>query len=245
MSYVSFISDERFKEVVNELLTIGNAAKIKATEKFDRNVIDPFSMLMEMASFDMSFDEWVKSEKSRQVQKTLSNDIGLLHQKILGSVKGWKDLKTGKVVDLVNHDLQIIAEVKNKHNTVKGSDKVGIYEELESLIMPKTSIYKGFKAYYVEIIPSTANGYEKPFTPSDKKTGTKCDPNPNIIQIDGLRFYKIVTGIDDALEQVFNALPQVIKDCRASATMSGIDEAKQFFKTAYVPKPPKSSRRKN
>lgn len=245
MPYVSFISDERFKEIVNELLAIGDAAKVKATEEFDRNVIDPFSMLMEMASFDMNFEEWVKSEKSRQVQKSLSNDIGLLHQKILGSVKGWKDLKTGNVVDLVNDDSQIIAEVKNKHNTVKGSDKVGTYKELESLIMPKTSIYKGFKAYYVEIIPSTANGYEKPFTPSDKKTGTKCDPNPNIIQIDGLRFYKLVTGIDDALEQVFNALPQVIKDCRASATMGGIDEAKQFFKSAYVRKPSRSSRRKS
>lgn len=243
MSYVSFITDERFKEIVNELLAIGDAAKVKATEEFDRNVIDPFSMLMEMASFDMNFEDWVKSEQSRQVQKSLSNDIGLLHQKILGSVSGWKDLKTGNVVDLVNADLEIIAEVKNKHNTVKGSDKVGTYKELESLIMPKTSIYKDFKAYYVEIIPSTAKGYEKPFTPSDKKTGTQCEPNPSIIQIDGLRFYKLVTGVDDALEQVFNALPTVIKDCRKSASMNGIEEAVQFFKSAYVPKPPKTSRR--
>lgn len=244
MAYVSFISDERFKEIVNELLAIGDAAKIKATEEFDRNVIDPFSMLMEMACFNMNFEDWVESEKARQVQKSLSNDIGLLHQKILGSVDGWKDLKTGNVVDLVNTDLKIIAEVKNKHNTVKGSDKVGTYKELESLIMPKTSIYKDFTAYYVEIIPSTAKGYEKPFTPSDKKTGTKCDPNPNIIQIDGLRFYKLVTGKDDALEQVFNALPAVIKDCRKSAAMNGIEEAKQFFKSAYVPKP-RTSRRKS
>jgi hypothetical protein len=244
MAYVSFISDERFKEIVNELLAIGDAAKVKASEEFDRNVIDPFSMLMEMASFDMNFEDWIKSEKARQVQKSLSNDIGLLHQKILGSVDGWKDLKTGNVVDLVNSDLKIIAEIKNKHNTVKGSDKVGTYKELESLIMPKTSIYKDFTAYYVEIIPSTANGYEKPFTPSDKKTGTKCDPNPNIIQIDGLRFYKLVTGKDDALEQVFNALPAVIRDCKKSASMNGIEEAKQFFKSAYVPKP-KTSHRKS
>lgn len=237
MSYVSFISDHRFKEIVSELLAIGDVAKIKATKEFDRNVIDPFSMLMEMASFDMNFEEWVKSEKSRQVQKSLSNDIGLLHQKILGSVGGWQDLKKGNVVDLVNTDLQIIAEIKNKHNTVKGSDKVGTYKELESLIMPKTSIYKGYKAYYVEIIPSTANGYEKVFTPSDKKTGTKCDPNSNIIQIDGLRFYKLVTGVDDALEQIFNALPNVIKDCKSTTIMGGIDEAKKFFNTAYVPKP--------
>jgi hypothetical protein len=215
MSYVSFITDERFREIVNDLLLIGEKAKIKAKQKFDRNVIDPFSMLIEMASFRMNSDQWVKSEENRQVQKSLSNDIGILHQKILGSVDGWQDLQTGNVVDLVNQDLKIIAEIKNKHNTLKGSDKFGTYKELEGLIMPKTSIYKDFKAYYVEIVPSTASGYEKPFTPSDKKTGTKCDANPNIIQIDGLRFYKLVTGVDDALEQLFNALPQVIKDYTA------------------------------
>ncbi len=245
MSYVSFIKDERFKEIVSELLAIGDNAKIKANKEFDRNVIDPFSMIIEMASFDMNFDDWVKSEKSRQVQKSLNADIGLLHQKILGSIKGWTDLKTGNVIDLVNTDLKIIAEIKNKHNTVKGSDKVGIYKELESLIMPKTSIYKDYKAYYVEIIPSSAKGYEKPFTPSDKKTGSKCDINPNIIQIDGLRFYKLVTGIDDALEKIFNALPAVIKDCRKSASMDGVEEAIKFFKSAYVPKPPKTSPHKS
>lgn len=63
MAYVSFISDERFKEIVNELLAIGDAAKIKATEEFDRNVIDPFSMLMEMACFNMNFEDWVESER--------------------------------------------------------------------------------------------------------------------------------------------------------------------------------------
>lgn len=244
MSYVSFITDERFREIVNDLLLIGEKAKIKAKQKFDRNVIDPFSMLIEMASFRMNSDQWVKSEENRQVQKSLSNDIGILHQKILGSVDGWQDLQTGNVVDLVNQDLKIIAEIKNKHNTLKGSDKFGTYKELEGLIMPKTSIYKDFKAYYVEIVPSTASGYEKPFTPSDKKTGTKCDVNPNIIQIDGLRFYKLVTGVDDALEQLFNALPQVIKDCKSAINMSGLDEARRFFKAAYVAKEPKTARRK-
>jgi hypothetical protein len=244
MPYVSFITDERFREIVNALLLIGEAAKIKAKQKLGRNVIDPFSMLIEMASFDLNSEQWVKSEENRQIQKSLSNDIGLLHQKILGSVPGWKDLQTGNVIDLVSHDMKIIAEIKNKHNTLKGSDKIGTYKELESLVMPKTSIYKGFKAYYVEIVPSTSNGYEKSFTPSDKKTGTPCDPNPNIIQIDGLRFYKLVTGVDDALEQVFNALPKVIKDCRSTVNMIGIDEAKRFFKLAYAAKEPKISHHK-
>ncbi|QWD81602.1 Eco47II family restriction endonuclease [Polynucleobacter sp. MWH-S4W17] len=245
MPYVSFITDARFKKIISEILAIGDTAQIKANEEFERNVIDPFSMLMEMACFDMDFDNWLKSEKSRQIQKTLSNDIGMLHQKILGSVKGWKDLKVGGGIDLANPKRKIIAEIKNKHNTVTGGKRVNNYQELDKLVMPKASHYKGYTAYFVEIIPSTAQGYEKPFTPSDKERGIRCEANPKIIQIDGNRFYKLVTGVDDALEQVFKAIPKVIKDCRAAISMSGVEEADQFFKSAYVPKPPKTSRRKN
>lgn len=244
MPYVSFIKDERFREIINELLAIGDIASIRANEDFERNVIDPFSMLLEMACFNMDFHDWIRSEKNRQIQKTLSNDIGMFHQKILGSVKGWDDLKVGGGVDLVNEEKKIIAEIKNKHNTVTGGKRVNNYQELYELIMPKASTYKNFKAYFVEIIPSTPNGYEKPFTPSDKKSGIRCAVNPNIIQIDGKRFYRLVTGVDDALEQVFKAIPKVIKDCRSQIKMTGAIEAAEYFKAAYDPKPPIPSRHK-
>jgi hypothetical protein len=236
MPYVSFLDDEKFKKIINQSLVTGDKALISANDDFERNVIDPFSMMMEMACFDMDFDSWLKSEKARQSQKSLSNSIGELHQKILGAVDGWLDLKVGGGVDLANHDKRIIAEVKNKHNTVTGGKRVDNYKELDKLVMPKASIYKGYTAYFVEIIPSSPNGYEKPFTPSDKQKGIKCEPNPKIIQIDGKRFYSLVTGVDDALEQVFNAIPKVIKDCRSNITMNGAGQAAKFFKLAYSPK---------
>lgn len=236
MSYVSFLDDEKFKQIINQSLITGDVAVISANNDFERNVIDPFSMLMEMACFDMDFSSWLKSEKARQSQKSLSNNIGELHQKILGSVDGWQDLKVGGGIDVANHDKKIIAEIKNKHNTVKGSNKVDNYKELDELIMPKASIYKGYTAYFVEIIPSKPAGYEKPFTPSDKKKGIKCEVNPKIIQIDGKRFYALVTGVNDALEQVFDAIPKVIKDCRSNVSMNGAEQATKFFKSAYFPK---------
>jgi hypothetical protein len=42
-------------------------------------------MMIEMASFDIDSNTWMISEKSRQAQKSLSNHVGLLHQKILGN----------------------------------------------------------------------------------------------------------------------------------------------------------------
>ena len=84
MPYVSFIDDTRFKSLVTNTLARGHEAKNKAISKFNSNVIDPFSILWEMSSFDSNFDTWYVSELSRQAQKTLSNHIGMFHQNFLG-----------------------------------------------------------------------------------------------------------------------------------------------------------------
>jgi hypothetical protein len=237
MPYVSFISDAQFRQNVTSLLQVGEAALKMAEAKFHRNVIDPFSMLIEMACFDLTVEKWRIAEKQRQSQKSLSNEIGKFHQKMLGCVTGWQNLEPGNIVDLVNPDLKIIAEVKNKHNTVKGSDKCGIFKSLESLVMPKASQYKGYHAYFVELIPNKSKRYNKPFQPSDNKQGTRCEANPLISQIDGASFYALITGVDNALEQVFEALPQVIKDCKHSFGISDRDLAQvnAFFKAAFSP----------
>lgn len=150
---------------------------------------------------------------------------------------------TGNIVDLVNEDLKIVAEVKNKHNTTKGSDKVAIYKELDDLVMPKASLYKDYTAYFVEIIPKKPERYIDFFTPSDRKKGARCEANPKIKMIDGASFYAMVTGQDDALEKIFKTLPVVIKDClKTSAGAMQTSIAEDFFRLAFLEKP-KSSRR--
>lgn len=242
MSYVSFITDEKYLKIVGEILAIGMDAKAKAESDFNRNVIDPFAMMIEMASFDIDSNTWMVSEKSRQAQKSLSNHVGLLHQKILGNVDGWRDMGTGNIVDLVNDERKIVAEVKNKHNTTKGSDKVAIYKELDDLVMPKASNYKDYTAYFVEIIPKKPIRYEECFTPSDRKKGTRCEANPKIKQTDGASFYTLVTGEEDALEQIFKTLPAVIKDSLKASSTIDSKGAEEFFKVAFVEKPSKPRR---
>jgi hypothetical protein len=244
MPYVKFIKDDDFKKIIGEILVIAAESKKKAETEFNRNVIDPFSVLIEIGGFDIDFDTWVISEKTRQAQKSLSNHVGLLHQKLLGCIDGWTDLGVGQLIDVVNPKEKIIAEIKNKHNTIKGADRIGLYKELDNLVMMKGHQYKDFTAYYVEIVPKKADRYNICFTPSDKSKGTKCPPNEKVRQIDGASFYALVTGIDNALEQIFEALPLVIKDCKTDAKMAGAEKATEFFKSAYVPKPPKISRHK-
>ncbi|WP_425360261.1 MULTISPECIES: Eco47II family restriction endonuclease [unclassified Candidatus Tisiphia] len=195
MSYLSFIDDVTLEKVVKFVLDKGRAAMIKAEKKFDRNVVDPFSIIFEMASFKINSSEWLKSEKSRQSQKTLSNHLGDFHQQILGAFDGWESLSSGQMVDIVNHDKKIIGEVKNKHNTLKGSDKASMYYKLENLVMQKGHMYKGYTAYYIEIIPKKPKRYNIEFVPSNASTGVICPRNRLTRQIDGDSFYSQFRGI--------------------------------------------------
>lgn len=234
MPYLNWIDDKALESAVNTLLVSAKKAQQKAVKKFGKNVIDPFGALFEMAGFEIDYETWFKSETARQAQKTLQNTVGEFHQIILGSVKDWQNLKTGNVMDLLSHKHKILAEVKNKHNTVKGSNLSDLYKSLESEVMPKSSKYRGYTAYYVTIIPKKPERFNKPFAPSDKQTGTKLSVNEKIRIIDGASFYDIVTGEKNALENLFEVLPDVIfKNSNGKYNVKEKKNLKTFFSLAF------------
>ena len=232
MAKLNWISDEELIKSVTGLLSVARGAKTKAEKKFGKNVIDPFSAIFEMAGFEMSFTEWIESEKERQAQKTLQNFVGEFHQTLLGFCDGWSNMGKGKIIDLHSDEKKIVAEVKNKFNTISGGKLADLYWSLESAVMNKTSIYKGFTSYYVSIIPKEPNRFNKLFTPSDKEKGQKCPNNELIRHIDGASFYSLVTGENDALEKLFDALPVVISEITGRNIIDNRD-VKRLFKLAY------------
>lgn len=240
MPYLSFISDENLEKEVDTILSTATVALDKATNEFESNVIDPFSIAFEMAGFNiMEVAAWEKGERSRQAQKTLCNAFGNFHQNILGHVSGWENLGIGKSVDLACGDRKIVAEIKNKYSTVTGGKLSDLYVHLEGLVMPIVSKYKGYTSYYVETIPrpkrSKPQNYDVPFTPSDKAKNTKKPTNELIRQIDGQSFYALVTGVPDALEQLYDALPTVIGNTSPySFSPEQLVIMKAYFKKAFV-----------
>lgn len=229
MSYLSWISDRDVEREVSTILKKAVEAKKKAESNLERNVIDPFSVMFEMAGFDIpTVDMWKVSEKARQSQKSLANAFGTFHQGILGSASGWVNFGTGGVVDVGCHSRKIIAEVKNKHSTVKGSDQYTVYESLESLVMPKSSKYHNYTSYYVEVIPKPKSRmpqkYNEEFTPSVKETGTNKPANTLIRRIDGSSFYELVTGDSNALRDLYLVLPEVIKKVSKKRKPDGTEE---------------------
>lgn len=234
MPYLNWISDEKLTNAVTHLLTKAAKAEEKVKKEFGKNVIDPFSALFVMSGFNLDYDTWYKTESTRQAQKTLQNHIGEFHQIILGSVDGWENMKTGNIVDLVSKDKKIIAEVKNKYNTISGGKLADLYYSLDSLVMPKNSIYKDFEAYYVAIIPKKKNRYNSEFTPPDKNKGTKCPQNSLVREIDGANFYDLVTEEKNALSNLYKVLPNVIEDCSKRVfTPKDLTHLNVFFDLAF------------
>lgn len=234
MAYLNWISNEELSKATKNLLNKAVDIKSKAEKNMNKNVIDPFSCLFQIGGFDLGYDEWLTGEITRQSQKSLQNHVGDFHQNILGAIQGWENKKTGSVIDLVNADRKIIAEVKNKHNTVKGSDLVGVYDTLADAVNSKMSVYKDFHAYYVTIIPPKAHRFDRPFTPSDNKKGQRREAIDKVRAIDGASFYDLVTGDPNALRDLYSVLPAVISDLTGRAFDNGdIDALMVLFNGAY------------
>jgi len=234
MPYLNWISDSDLEREISQLLSIAKDAQKAAVEEFGKNVIDPFAAIFEMSGFEVDYDTWLKSETTRQAQKTLQNHIGDFHQNILGYSNGWKNMKVGNVIDLVSEENKTIAEIKNKYNTISGGKLSELYYSLDKLVSPKSSIYKSYTAYYVAVIPQKGKRYNRLFTPSDKEKGAKCPQNEHIREIDGASFYSLVTGSENALENLFDVLPEVIKVCsEGKYHIDDKSKLKDFFNLAY------------
>ncbi len=236
MAFLNYISDEDFLTHVKKVLDVGMAKQQLANKTFYKNVIDPFGPIFEAAVNDISIEDWKKFEKSRQAQKTLQNAIGDFHNDILGSVEGWSKLEKGNEIDLIKDDLSIIAEVKNKYNTVSGGKLVDHYNEFDNLVNNKSSKYSGATAYFVQIIPKRAEPMDRCFTPSDKAKGNRKPEDERIREIDGRSFYELVTGEADALDQLHKQIPAAIvqfKNQNHVYSDADLLELGDFFNRAY------------
>jgi hypothetical protein len=208
--WLPFLSNDALCTILEELKSAADLARAKAEKSISRNVVDPFTALFQIQLLSIPAQEWPAVEKRRQIEKSLQNHIGDFHQKLLGAFPGWSDKRVGSVVDLVSEQHHVIAEIKNKHNTLKASDQAGLYDKLSGLVRKKGQQHYGFTAYYVEIIPKRPERYNIPFTPPDNTTGTRKPEDQLIRKIDGASFYAMVTGHDNALKLIYQAIPKAL-----------------------------------
>lgn len=203
---MSVFNRDKVKEVLKPIVKSTYEAQNKERD-LHSNTLDCFSAVIDATVAGKTLEEWQETEKQRQSQKTLQNKIGDLHQKVLGTLDGIEDLGTGGIVDLVSDEHKFVAEVKNKWNTTKGNHKKSIYDDLKSVLEQDGK--EGYTGYYVEMLPKNGQAYDKAFTPSDNTSGTSRENSENIRVIDGKTFYTMVTGDENAFEELYLMIPEL------------------------------------
>jgi hypothetical protein len=176
-------------DLVIELLS--KLSRFESVNDFDSNVVDPFAAAIEAAVFGHENEsEWRISELHRQKQKSLMNQIGNLQQAIIGRLPGWKSFDAGlDMPDVVGSrgGQKIIAEVKNKYNTMNSNSAAETYDKLVDFL--SRDEFKGYIGVVVQIVGPLPRGVHwKPFAP-----GKKREERNDLIVMGGRPFYAIAT----------------------------------------------------
>lgn len=204
---LKFISNDDLYRFTTKMVKIVQGAKERVATDPYKSVIDPFSALVDAAVQGVSLEEWMEQEKSRQIQKSLQNSVGEFHQNVIGAMPGWENAGIGGNFDVINRKKGIIAEIKNKYNTLNSGGLINLYNTLASHL--DYGDKKGYTAYYVAVITKTRTPFDKPFVPS--KRGTPMAHREDVRAIDGRTFYDIASGEDGALRKLYDALPEVLE----------------------------------
>lgn len=215
--YVDFISNVDFENAVkNVVLKYEKLKKELTTKEFFKNQVDPIKFLFDQKVFNQSDETKIEAEVARKLDKSVTNYIGEFHEELLGKIKGYTKYDIGYGYDIKADDDSLYADIKNKHNTVKGSNLKDLYKDLESYI--KNSTNPNAKGYWVQII-SSGNSFCKNW-----KIPSQNLSNPNIYKVSGDKFYEILTGNPNAFYEICTALPKVVDKVTSSLNMSELSK---------------------
>lgn len=193
---LNFISDDdifhHVKDTVELYRTYINL------KEFNKNIIDPIKLTFDAKVYGRSIEEIVEAECIRQIDKTNTNHIGYFHQNLFRYAgNGWKVPEIG--FDVVNDDLHIYAELKNKHNTMNSRAADSVYRHMQNKILHDDKA----TCMLVEVI-ATQSRNEKWFY--DNLSHEKI----RRVSID--KFYGIVFGDDEAFFKLCKTLPRILDD---------------------------------
>ncbi len=148
----------------------------------------------------------IKNEINRQIDKSINNSIGIFHEEILGGINGYEkgDLSG---YDIKASDNTLFADIKNKHNTMNSSSAESLFQKLTHY----ADTHKKAKCYWVQILAK--NSFNKKWF---GEINGKEYSHSRVYKISGDQFYRLLTGNDNALFDLYSALPQAIDDFLAS-----------------------------
>jgi hypothetical protein len=205
--YVNFISDKHFLYCVWNLHKAYVKAKSNLSKQsFYSNKIDTFKLTFDAAFNKIEEEKLIQLEILRQVDKSINNSIGTFHEQILGGIKG-VELGFLSGYDIKQEDNSLFADIKNKHNTMNSSAAEALFQKLARYANDN----KNAKCYWVQLLAKSS------FCQlwSGEINGKEYN-HSRVYKISGDQFYALLTGQNDAMFQLYKALPNVIQDYLAT-----------------------------
>lgn len=201
--YVNYISDEHLLGCIENLHKAYLKAKNNISKKsFYANKVDTIKLTFDAKFNGITEDDLIQSEILRQIDKSINNSIGTFHEQILGGISGYEVGKQSGF-DIKAEDDTLFADIKNKHNTMNSSSAEALFQKLARY----ADDYKKAKCYWVQILAKGSfNEHWK------GEINGKEYSHSRVFKISGDQFYALLSGQDDALYQLYKALPKAIKD---------------------------------
>lgn len=201
--YVNFISDKHLLECVSNLHKAYLKAKNNISKKnFYFNKVDTIKLTFDSKFNEIDEESLIQSEVLRQIDKSINNSIGTFHEQILGGINGFE---AGNLsgYDIKAKDDTLFADIKNKHNTMNSSAAEALFQKLARY----ANDYKKAKCYWVQVL---AKGSFCELWSGD--INGKEYNHSRVYKISGDQFYALLSGQEDAMFQLYKALPIAIKD---------------------------------
>jgi len=200
-NYLSYISDEHLFNCIENLHSSYLKAKANITKsKFYKNKIDTIKLTFDTFFNNLDEETLIKTEISRQIDKSINNAIGTFHEQILGGIKGFERGSLSGF-DIKAADNSLFADIKNKHNTMNSSSAESLFQKLASY----ADSYKNAKCYWVQILAKGS------FNENWKgEINSKEYSHSRVYKISGDQFYKLLSGNENALFELYQVLPEAI-----------------------------------
>lgn len=228
--YVSYISDEHLLNCIANLFKSYLKAKSNISKKnFYSNKVDTIKLTFDSKFNDINEESLIQAEILRQIDKSINNSIGTFHEQVLGGIQGYE------VGNLSGFDIKakndtLFADIKNKHNTMNSSSAEALFQKLARY----ADTYKKAKCYWVQILAKSSFNEHW----SGEINGKEYS-HSRVYKISGDQFYSLLSGQENALFQLYKALPTAIKDFISSVEQdetnienSALDEIKSEIKTS-------------
>lgn len=201
--YLSFISDEHLLSCVKNLHKSYLKAKANVSKKkFYKNKIDTIKLTFDSKFNDLGEETLIKTEINRQIDKSINNSIGTFHEEILGGIKGF-EMGNLSGFDIKSTENTLFADIKNKHNTMNSSSAESLFQKLAKY----ADTYKQAKCYWVQILAK--NSFNEKWSAD---INGKEYSHSRVYKISGDQFYKLLSGKENALFELYQVLPKVISD---------------------------------